>query len=66
MRSGKTLPAKAVLDDMISEWTLQDNGPEKDELIAILIRLKDQIEKKEFEAVENLREGGGKKILDFT
>jgi len=60
-RSGKTLPAKTVLDNTLSEWFLQDKDNDfgKGELRDLLIKLKNQIEKKEIDVVDNLWKSGG-------
>jgi hypothetical protein len=61
VRSGKTLPAKDVLDNMMSDRFLQDEGndPEKGTLIYALIKLKKHIEEDAHEGVDNLHESGG-------
>ena len=62
-RSGKTLPAKTVLDNMISEQFLQegDNDSGRTELMRILRKLKEDIERQEIDVVDNLCKGGVKK-----
>ena len=65
VRSGKTLPAKNVLDNMLPGRFLQneDDNSEKATLIDVLIKLKKHIEENAHEAVDNLYESGGKKHL---
>ena len=62
-RSGKTLPAKTLLDNMISEQFLQegDNDSGRTELMRILRKLKEDIERQEIDVVDNLCKGGVKK-----
>ena len=64
VRSGKTLPAKDILDNMMHGRFLQDeaNDSGKGTLIDVLIKLKKQIEENEQETVDNRYESGGKKM----
>ncbi len=68
VRSGKTLQAKDVLDNMMHEWFLQDENidSEKGALIDSLIKLKNQMEKREVKPVDNSWESGGKNMQKNT